>query len=149
MKQKLIYLLLPMLLVTTFAIAQSKEESAVAIAVESLRKAMVDGNRDGLDKITASELSYGHSGGKIEDKTTFIEALASGNSDFVSIELTDQTIQVTGNVAIVRHTLSGATNDKGKQPGTVKLYVLLVWQKQHNEWKLLARQAVKVPEAGK
>lgn len=125
--------------------AQSKDEKAVANAVEVLRKAMVDADKTTLENITLPALTYGHSGGKLEDKNTFIENIVNGNSDFVNITLTDQTIKVVGNTAIVRHKLSADTNDKGKGPAKVELYILLVWAKQNREWKLLARQAVKVP----
>jgi ketosteroid isomerase-like protein len=124
--------------------AQSKDESAVAAAVESLKKAMIDADKAGLQKLTAEQLSYGHSSGKVEDKATFIDNIVSGKSDFVTIDLTNQTIAISGDAAIVRHTLSATTNDSGN-PGSVKLNILLIWQKQKGEWKLLARQAVKVP----
>lgn len=127
------------------AIAQSKEETAVAAAIENLRKAMVDANKADLEKYTAADLSYGHSSGKIETKAEFVESLATGKSDFVTLELTDQTVKVVGNTAIVRHTLSGSTNDNGRA-GTVKLHVLTTWQKQGGQWKLLARQAVRLQQ---
>jgi ketosteroid isomerase-like protein len=123
--------------------AQSKEDAAVNAAVENLKKAMVDGDKAGLEKITSEKLSYGHSSGKIEDKATFVDNIVTGKSDFVTIELTNQTVSVSGDAAIVRHSLSATTNDNGN-PGSVKLNILLVWQKQKGQWKLLARQAVKV-----
>ena len=123
-------------------VAQTKDEKSVATAVESLRKAIIDADKPALEKLTSEALSYGHSSGKIEDKAAFVDALVSGKSDFVSIELTEQTIKIVGNTAIVRHLLNGVTSDAGK-PGTVKLSVLLIWQKQSKEWKLIARQAVK------
>ena len=123
--------------------AQSKEDSAVNAAVENMKKAMIDGDKAGLEKITADKLSYGHSSGKIEDKATFVDNIVTGKSDFVTIELTNQTVSVSGDAAIVRHTLSATTNDNGN-PGSVKLNILLVWQKQKGQWKLLARQAVKL-----
>lgn len=129
--------------VMNVAMAQNKEEAAVTAAVENLRKAMVDGDKAGLQNITADQLSYGHSSGKVEDKTTFVDNIVTGKSDFVTIDLTNQTIAVSGDAAIVRHTLSATTNDGGK-PGSVKLNILLIWQKQKGQWKLLARQAVKV-----
>ena len=122
--------------------AQSKEEKAVAAAVETLRKAMIDGDQKSLEAIAADQLSYGHSGGNVEDKAKFVSAITSGKSDFVTIDLTEQTITVSGETAIVRHKLSATTNDNGK-PGTVALVVMTVWQKQHHHWVLLARQAVK------
>jgi ketosteroid isomerase-like protein len=125
------------------ASAQTSDEKSIAAAVESLRKAMVDADKPVLEKLAADELSYGHSSGKIEDKASFVDAIASGKSDFVSIELAEQTIKVVGNTAIVRHLFNAVTNDGGK-PGTVKLAVLLIWEKQNKEWKLLARQATKI-----
>lgn len=126
---------------TTYA--QTKNEKQVAAAVEALRTAMVDGDKRNLDRITAATLSYGHSGGQIDDKKEFIEKLASGASDFVTIDISEQTITISGDTAIVRHILSAQTNDSGK-PGTVKLKVLLVWQRLDGNWKLMARQAVKL-----
>jgi ketosteroid isomerase-like protein len=125
-------------------LAQKNPESAVAAAVETLRKAMVDGDAAALQKIAADQLSYGHSGGKVESKAEFVEGFASGKSDFVDIELTEQTIVVSSKTAIVRHQLFAHTKDAGKEPGTVKLKILLVWQKQGKDWKLLARQAVRI-----
>lgn len=123
--------------------AQSKKEKEVATAVETLREAMVNANKTQLENIAANELSYGHSSGKIEDKAEFVEALASGKSDFENINLKDQSIKIAGNTAIVRHKLSAKVNDNGK-PATVNLGVLLIWQKQQGQWKLLARQAYKL-----
>jgi len=144
MKKILAFFTLLITLCATNAQAQSKDSTAVASAVESLRKLMVDPNKAALEKITSDVLSYGHSSGKVQTKAEFIEALTSGASDFVSIDLTEQTIKLSGNTAIVRHNLSASTNDGGK-PGTVKLHILTIWQKGNGQWKLLARQAVKLP----
>ncbi len=123
--------------------AQSKHEKAVANAVEQLRVAMVDGNKTQLEKLAADKLSYGHSSGKIEDKNSFVTNIANGNSDFVSIDLSEQTISVSGKTAIVRHILKAKTNDGGK-PGEAHIRILLVWQKQGGQWKMIARQAVRI-----
>ncbi|PZR22469.1 MAG: DUF4440 domain-containing protein [Citrobacter freundii] len=137
-------LAIAVLIISTTVNAQSKGEKEVAAAVETLRKAMIDGSEAVLNNIAADVLTYGHSSGKIETKAEFVGTLVSGKSDFVSINITDQTIQVSGDVAIVRHTLSAKTNDGGK-PGEVNLKVLTVWQKQKGGWKMVARQAVKPP----
>ena len=123
---------------------QSKAESQVATATKELTKAMVDGDRATLEKLAADQLNYGHSGGHIDDKKEFVEKIASGNSDFLSIDITEQTITISGKTAIVRHILTAKTHDKGKAPADVHLRVILVWQKQGGQWKLLARQAVKI-----
>jgi hypothetical protein len=122
---------------------QSKDEAAVATAVEKLRQAMVDGNKEALENLTSDKLSYGHSSGLVENKTEFVDKLVSGKSDFVTIALKDQAISVSGSTAIVRHKLDATTSDNGK-PGEAHLSVLLIFQNDHKQWKLLARQAVKV-----
>ena len=129
----------------TMSSAQSKKENQVANAVQDLKKAMIDGDSVRLMKLSSSRLTYGHSSGTIEDQQTFVHNIASGNSDFVTIDLSEQVISVSGKIATVRHTLIAATNDKGKGPGTVKLHVLTVWEKTGGGWKLIARQAVKIP----
>jgi type IV pilus biogenesis protein CpaD/CtpE len=117
--------------------------SASDAAAERLRIAMVDPTRPALSALVADELSYGHSGGKVDTKESFIADLLDGKSDFVTITITEQTVKVVdARTAIVRHALAADTNDSGK-PGKVALKILGVWQKQGGNWKLLARQAVR------
>ncbi len=124
------------------AFSQTAAETAVEQTVAALSKAMVDADSAALDRLTMAELSYGHSGGTVQDKKDFIAKILDGKSDFVSIDITDQSIVLVKNTAIVRHMLNAITNDSGK-PGEIHLKVLLVFEKNRGAWKLLARQAVK------
>ena len=133
-----------------FASAQSKQiqsEKEVAEKVNQLVKAMVDADEAMLKSLASDKLVYGHSLGAVEDKAAFVQNIVNGNSDFVTIDITDQTITVSGNVAIVRHKLYAKTNDKGK-PGEVRLVIMQVWQKtkKDNDWKMVGRQAVRPPQ---
>ncbi len=139
--KKLLLMISSLAIVLTIS-AQSKEESAVAAAIQKLNTAMVDADRIRLDALVSSALSYGHSSGLVEDKQAFIDKIVGGKSDFVSIILSEQIIDIQGKTAIVRHILKAQTNDGGK-PGEVQLKILQVWQKEGKSWKLLARQAVK------
>lgn len=123
--------------------ASASSEPSVAAAAERLRLAMIDPTQAALAQLVADDLSYGHSGGKVDTRDSFIGDLVNGKSDFVTIAISDQTIKVVGNTAIVRHTLTADTNDSGK-PGKVQIKILGVWQQQGGSWKLLARQAVRV-----
>jgi ketosteroid isomerase-like protein len=142
--KKFLYFFLVCALVAQVTKAQSKDEKQVAVAVEALRKAMLDADQKQLESLAADDLSYGHSAGLIEDKAAFVNALVSGKSDFATINLSDQTIKIRKDVAVVRHNLTGELVSNGT-PSPVKLGVLLVWQKQSGTWKLLARQAFKLP----
>jgi ketosteroid isomerase-like protein len=136
-------ILIPLLLLVLSVSAQTKEESAVASAVDYLKKAMLDGDRESLSKISAEKLSYGHSSGLVENKQQFVDKIASGTADFLSMDLLNQTISVSGNTAIVRHELHAKLNENGK-PNEVHLRVMLVFQKQSGKWLMLARQGVKM-----
>src|SRR6187549_3020455 len=133
MSKKLFFGMIAFVFFNTVSFGQTKDEKAVTDAVEQLRIAMVNGDKAMLEKLTDEKLSYGHSGGHIEGKKEFVEKLTNGSSDFVTIDLSDQTISISDKVAIVRHTLSAKTNDGGK-PGEVHLKILLIWQKGKDGW---------------
>ena len=120
---------------------QTGNEAAVSAAVEAVRKAMIAGDKAGLDKLSLSELSYGHSSGRIENKAEFIAALVSGKSGFSAIELSDQTVNIIDDNALVRHVFNGKRKADGSN---MKLSILTVWLQRQGEWKLLARQAAKL-----
>ncbi|MEB2776003.1 nuclear transport factor 2 family protein [Algoriphagus sp. D3-2-R+10] len=135
-------LTLALFLSSTFAFAQADKE--VASQVEKLRLALIDPTEANLKELSSSELSYGHSNGKLENQTQFIEALVSGTSDFATVDFQDQTIQISRDLAIVRHNLAADVLDGGTS-NSIKIGVMLVWQKEKGQWKLLARQAYKLP----
>jgi Domain of unknown function (DUF4440) len=145
---KYFFTLLAVVLVQFSVFAQndskSKEETVVAFRVETLRQAMIDADGKKLKELTSPALSYGHSSGKLENQAVFVEKIANGESDFVTIEFQNQTIEIVGDVAIVRHNLAAHTKDGGVDKD-IKIGIMLVWQKQKNNWLLIARQAFKLP----
>lgn len=124
--------------------AQTGEERAVAQAVDALSKAMIEVDRARLQALTSDKLSYGHSAGRIENQTQFIDYIVSRASAFRSITLGDQTISLVDNEAIVRHLLIGETVNPAGQVTPVRVGVMQVWTKQGSDWKLFARQAYRV-----
>jgi ketosteroid isomerase-like protein len=68
----------------------------------------------------------------------------NGESDFVTIEFQNQTIEIVGDNAVVRHNLVAHTKDGGIDKD-IKIGIMLVWQKQKSKWLLIARQAFKLP----
>ncbi len=141
--KKLLYLFILFFVSAIAATAQSTEETKVAAATAALNKAIIDADKNLLESLTAGELSYGHSGGKVENKSQFITALISGAVDFLSIDIADQTIKLAGKNAIVRNIFSAKLTSDGK-PVELKIGNIMVWQKVKGKWKLLARQGYKI-----
>ncbi len=125
------------------AMAQSGEEAAVVEAVEKLRAAMLAADRSQLDALTAPQLSYGHSGGVVESKAQFIDVVAGKRTVYKAITLSDQSIVMAGDEAIVRHVFS-TDFESGGSPGSSRVGVMQVWQKRDGQWRLLARQAFRI-----
>ncbi len=142
MIKKIIFTLSFLVTITVFA-QKKNDKDAVTDVAEKLRLAMMSGDKSSLESLILPELTYGHSGGHIDDATEFVDKLVSKKSDFVTIDITNQNVNIVGNTAIVRHHFYATTADFGKAPGDVTLEILLVWVKVKNDWKLLARQAVK------
>jgi ketosteroid isomerase-like protein len=122
------------------ATTQPSDEAAVAEAVERLRQAMIDADRAALVELLADQLSYGHSDGRVQTKAEFIDAIVNKRSVFHAITLSDQTLAIVGDGAIVRHRFAADAVSGGK-PSSPRIAVLQVWQKQNGRWTLLVRQA--------
>ena len=93
----------------------------------------------------APELSYSHSDGRVEDKAAFIANATAGKSKFLSLAYDDVKISVVGNVAVVRFHWKGESEvvADGKKNST-NLHILMNWQKQGADWKLLSRASTKL-----
>ena len=127
------------------ALAGSADEDAVAKNVEAFRAAQVATDAKALDALCAAELSYSHSDARVEDKPTFITNATNRKTRFLSLSYQDPKIRIVGNAAIVRFTWvseSEAVAD-GKKSSN-KLHILMNWQKQGADWKLLSRASTKL-----
>lgn len=123
------------------ALANSADVAAVEAAVSNLTKAMLGADRAKLEALTASQLSYGHSSGKLETQKEYVDVVADKKTVYKSIDLSKQTVAIAGNNAIVRHAWESESGTGDGKWNVSKIGVLQVWQKQGSDWKLLARQA--------
>ena len=72
------------------------------------------------------------------------DGVNTANYKWTTLEYKNPTVKVVGPAAIVRFTFVGEQefNDGKKTPQN--LAILMNWQKQGNEWKLLSRSATKL-----
>ena len=127
------------------AVAASSDEEAVAKNVEAFRAAQVATDGKVFEALCAAELSYSHSDARVEDKATFIANATNGKSRFLTLEYREPKIRVVGPAAIVRFhwVAEGESIPDGKKSST-NLHILMNWQKQGAEWKLLSRASTKL-----
>ena len=133
------------LLGTKAARAAPADEAAVTKNLETFRAAQVAKDAKAFDGLCASELSYSHSDAHIEDKATFIANATANKSKFVSLDYKDPWVRVVGDSAIVRfHWLGESESIADGKKNSTNLHILMVWQKQGSDWKLLARASTKL-----
>ena len=128
------------LLRTVPAIAD--DEAALSQAVEELRKAIFSADKAKLAALTAAELSYGHSDGRVQNQAEFIDGVVNRKATVRTLEFPELKTAVTGDAGVARHLYVSQSELDGKTSDT-KLGTLAVWQKQNGSWKLLARQGFK------
>lgn len=127
------------------AFAQSNDEALVARALERFNVVMVHPDSLVLSDITSDDLVYVHSSGTVRNKQGFIDEFMKRSTNFSKVTIFDQTIKISGDNAIVRHRLVADAHNPGYPP-IVDIIILMVWRKENCKWKMLARQAAKIPK---
>jgi ketosteroid isomerase-like protein len=136
---------LAFVLVVPPVFAASPGEKAVLAAVEGWKTAMLKKDRAALEKIFHADLSYGHSSAMVETKAQAIPHIVDG-AGWEALELTDTTVRLQGNVAIVNGKIDMHQRNKDRPTTISKLIMLTVWVKGPPGWQMIARQAVRRPE---
>jgi ketosteroid isomerase-like protein len=127
------------------AFATPADEAAVAKNLEAFRAAQAAQDAKALDALCAPELSYSHSDAHIEDKATFIKNATNGKSKTLSLEYKEPWIRVVGDAAIVRfHWMAESELVEDGKKSSTNLHILMTWQKQGGDWKLLDRASTKL-----
>lgn len=134
-------LLTALFLVSCFAFVSAQE--SIEGTAQKLEKALVQKDTVALKKLLHDDLGYGHSNGWVENKTEVIENLVSGKMQYTSIQSESPVWKQTGDMVIVRTKSKIEFIVNGKE-GKLDLFVLQVWKKEGNEWKLVARQSTKL-----
>jgi hypothetical protein len=124
--------------------ADAGDEDAVTERVDTLRKATFEADKAKLEQVTSAQLSYGHSGGRVETKEQFINGVMTRKQVVKSLAFPELKVAVVGNAAVARHIWLSESELDGKTT-TTRIGVLQVWQKQDGDWKLLARQGFSLP----
>ena len=120
------------------------DEDAIAKNLETFRSAQAAGKTDGVAAVCAEELSYSHSSGAIDTKASLIEGIAKANYKWTTLEYKNPTIRVVGPAAIVRFNFVGEQEFTDGKKTPQNLAILMNWQKQGSDWKLLSRAATKL-----
>jgi hypothetical protein len=132
------------LTISACAVIKPHSKANVWQRVDDLNRAIFETKeKEALNDLVSGNVTYGHSGGKIEDKTTMIENAVNNKSVYKNIVTEKLSIHFSGNNAIARFNYR-AIEKKGNEEAPLNLGILQVWEKDGKKWVLLARQSVKI-----
>jgi ketosteroid isomerase-like protein len=122
--------------------ASACESDELLNAVETYRKAMVDGDGAKLLELSDDAMSFGHANGVVQSKVEFVKTVVDKAEVFKSIKLYDHKLQVTGDLGIARHTFEADLTFQGKDLQLV-LGIVQTWKRVDGRWRLYLRQSFK------
>jgi len=129
----------------SFALHAQNAQTEVMSKMMSLKNALIAKDSVALSNILADNVTYGHSTGVIQTKAQLIRSALNGEQDYRSIDPSNMNVRIyNDNTGVVTVNLKVNVVNLGK-PLDVNLAATLVWIKINGEWKLVARQAVKLP----
>lgn len=142
MKKNLFILMLAFML-PFVSFSQSGAKMEVMMNMMNLKNSLVSKDSVTLSKLLSDDVTYGHTNGLIQTKAQLIRSVMSGEQDYKSIEPSDMNVRVYEKTAVVTMNSKVVMQYQGK-PLEMQMFVTLTWIKIKDDWKLVARQSVKL-----
>jgi hypothetical protein len=121
-------------------------DAEVLQADERRFEAMRKGDWVALDAALADDLTYVHSSARLESKPEHIANLRAGKPHYRGIAPRERKARVHGNVGIVTGVSEMHIERDGKEQRFTVRYLAL-YVKAENDWRLVAWQSTRVPDA--
>jgi len=119
-------------------------DSGKIMALEQKRcRAMIEADVATLSELFADDLLWIHATARPDTKSGFIESVATGKTQYQSIESTDQGVRFYGDTAIV----SGIADIKARVAGEERVLqnrFTIVWARIGGAWKVVTWQSTPV-----
>ena len=117
----------------------------IAAQENALYAAMLAFDYDALDRILSDDVQYIHSTGVVESKAAYFAGMREGLYEYGDIRIPSGSTQMFPDVAITTGVMEMLVGEKGSAKGTIRLQHVLVWRKEGETWRLLLRQATRLP----
>ena len=123
-------------------------EQQTILDVEAARiDAMVREDIAALERILADDLTYVHSGGRVDDKAAFLDVIRSQRSHYLGVDYSATSVVICGKAAaLVRGRAQiRLQRDTGERP-SYPVWFLDVYEKRDGRWQMVAWQATRAPD---
>ena len=112
------------------------------IALENRRiEAMIKGDVQTLEEILADDLIYTHTTARLDTKASFIDAVATGRTNYRSVEREDVKVRQFGDTAIVTGHAKFHVGENKFEARYIDVYA-----KRNGAWQMVAWQSTRIPD---
>ena len=135
-----------LLLISTLTFAQSSEAEKVWSRVGALTQAIFETKDSAaLYDLVSNNVTYGHSGGNIENKQEMVHNAVSSPTKYKNPAIERVSININKKTAVLRHNFRATSLDDKGAESPLNIGILQVWKKENGKWRIWARQAVRIP----
>jgi ketosteroid isomerase-like protein len=124
--------------------AASKDQDAVRKAETDRFAAMLKADVAALDKLLAEDLTYTHGDGRVIGKAAFLSDFRTGAFKYTTIEPTDVSVRVFGDVAVVTGGAAMHVVNNGA-PADIRIRYTDVHVRRNGAWQMVAWEATRLP----
>ncbi len=121
-------------------------EHELLAADRARAEAMVAADATALNRLLADDLTYGHSGGQVQNKRELVDEIRSGARKYRTLTSEDAVARAYGCAGVVTGKASAEVELNG-HPASLTLRYTATYVRAGGRWVMVAYQSVKLPDA--
>jgi len=118
-------------------------EREVLQADQARVKALIENDLDALEQLLADDLTYVHSNGMLDTKESYIGGLRSGNSRYLSMDMSDVVVRPLGETALINAKFNARVK-VGDREINPQPRALIVYARRDGRWQMVAWQSTPI-----
>jgi hypothetical protein len=146
-------LLLPFVLAASLVQANAQPSHSPAtdtakqvLATEKARTTALEHSDVGaLERIMDDNVTYIHASGKVDTKKSYLDAIRSGQLQYISWRPMDLRVRLLGNSAVISGEYAVKVKDIRVQPNPfdINIFILTVYERRNGQWQQIAWQSTR------
>jgi len=120
----------------------------IAALEQRMYRAQVAGSAADIEPMLSPDLRYLHSTGVAETRAQYLEGVRDLLYEYGDIASRKVRLNVSEDLAVQDGIVDMTVSAKGAPKKLIHLLFCLVWRREGAQWKLLYRQATRIPEGG-
>jgi len=121
-------------------------EQEVLAADGARVKALVGNDVDALEQLLGDDLTYVHSNGMLDTKASYLDALRSGRTRYLTMDMSDVTVRSLGETALLNAKFDAKVK-VGDGEVNPRARVLIAYTKRDGRWQMVAWESTSIANA--